>query len=203
MFGHRPRLIVPRLIVPRLIVPRLIVVVLASCLLSGVVPAEVATAACWRPPVDGPISDPFRAPACRWCAGNRGIEYATVVGSPVRSVAPGRVTFAGTVVDRRYVVVRHADGRRATYGHLATIRVDAGDRVAARTIIGTAGSTMHFGLRDGDLYVDPTPEIGRLTYPVRLVPLDGSPGAPPGPPRLSCASPEKPRFADANPRRGR
>ena len=191
---------------PRLISPtaaRLVAVVLASCLLIGIVPGASVVAACWPAPVDAPISDPYRPPACRWCAGNRGIEYATVPGTPVSAVAAGTVTFAGTVVDRRYVVVAHADGRRATYGLLSSIRVAAGDRVTARSVVGTAGSTTHFGLRDGDDYVDPTPEIGRLAYAVRLVPLDGSPGASPGPPRPRCDTPEIRVFPGAKGVRGR
>lgn len=181
----------------------LVATTIASCLLSGIVPTASVVAACWLAPVDGPISDPYRPPECRWCAGNRGIEYATVPGTPVRAVAAGTVTFAGTVVDRRYVVVEHADGRRATYGLLSSIGVSAGDRVAARSIVGTAGPTTHFGLRDGDAYVDPTPEIGRLAYTVRLVPLDGSPGAPPGPARPRCETPEIGAFPGANVVRGR
>ena len=31
----------------------------------------------YRPPVDAPVVDPFRPPAERWSAGNRGVEYAT------------------------------------------------------------------------------------------------------------------------------
>ncbi|TDT17006.1 peptidase M23-like protein [Ilumatobacter fluminis] len=182
---------------------RLGAALVASCLLSGIVPASSVAAACWFAPVDAPISDPYRPPRCPWCAGNRGIEYATVPGTPVRAVASGTVTFAGTVVDRRYVVVEHADGRRATYGLLSSIGVSAGDRVTARSIVGTAGATTHFGLRDGDDYVDPTPEIGRLAYAVRLVPLDGSPGAPPGPARPRCETPEIRAFPGANHGRGR
>ena len=76
--------------------------------------------ACWLPPVDAPVVDPFRPPPCTWCAGNRGLEYGTPSGVAVRAVAAGEVTFSGTVAGERYVVVRHADGRRATYGGLAS-----------------------------------------------------------------------------------
>lgn len=183
-------------------VTRVVAVVVAatmvSVLLSGVTPVGRARAACWLAPVVAPISDPYRAPVCPWCAGNRGVEYTTRPGTAVRAVAAGRVTFADTVVDRRYVVVEHGDGRRATYGHLASIAVRVGDRVVARSIVGTAGATMHFGLRDGDRYLDPTREIGRPAYPIRLVPLDGSPGAPPGPPRPRCDRVEKAGFANVN-----
>lgn len=177
---------------------RLFLVSIASCLLSGIVAPGAVSAACWLPPVDAPVADPFRPPTCRWCAGNRGIEYVTVAGVPVRAVAAGRVTFAGAVVDRRYVVVEHADGRRATYGHLASVDVGVGERIDVRTIVGTAGDTVHFGLRDGDDYVDPTPELGRLAHTVRLVPVDGSPGAPPGPARPRCETPEIRPFPGAN-----
>ena len=177
---------------------RLPAAVLVSCLLSGIAPTSPVFAACWLPPVRAPIADPYRAPACPWCAGNRGIEYTTVVGAPVRAVAPGEVTFAGAVAGLRYVVVEHTDGRRATYGHLASIRVGVGDTVGSRSIVGTAGPTLHFGLRDGDEYVDPTPEIGRIAYAVRLVPLDGSPGSPPGPPRPRCGTSEKRPSPGAN-----
>ena len=34
------------------------------------------------------------------------------------AVASGEVTFSGTVAGTRYVVVRHADGLRVTYGNL-------------------------------------------------------------------------------------
>lgn len=141
---------------------------------------------CWRPPVSAPVTDPYREPACRWCPGNRGLEYDTRVGTPVRAVAAGYVTFVGSVAGRRYVVVAHPGGWRTTYGDLAAVGVERGEQIVARSIVGSAGSTLHFGLRDRHGYRDPVPYLGRLTYRSRLVPLDGSAGAPPGPPRLTC-----------------
>jgi murein DD-endopeptidase MepM/ murein hydrolase activator NlpD len=174
----------------------------ASALLvvaSAVVQPAVAVAApCWQPPVAAPITDPFRAPDCRWCPGNRGIEYRTRPGTPVRAVAAGRVTFAGSVAGNRYVVVRHADGQRATYGNLATVDVTAGDVVVARSVVGVASRSTHFGLRRGDTYVDPTPYLGRPVTLARLIPVDGSPAAPPGPTRWRCAVAEKSRGHGAN-----
>jgi murein DD-endopeptidase MepM/ murein hydrolase activator NlpD len=160
--------------------------------------ASVAAAPCWHPPVDAPIVDPYRAPVCRWCPGNRGIEYRTVPGTAVRAVAAGTVTFAGNVAGLRYVVVQHADGRRATYGHLASVGVDAGDLVVARSVVGRASAVTHFGLRDKSGYVDPTPMLGRLERVARLVPLDGVGAAPSGPPRLRCRGAEISPFPGAN-----
>ncbi len=143
---------------------------------------------CWRPPVSAPVIDPYREPVCRWCPGNRGLEYGTRAGTPVRAVAAGFVTFAGSVAGRRYVVVAHPGGWRTTYGDLVAIRVGRGAPVVARSIVGTAGPTLHFGVRDRGGYRDPAPFLGRLGHRPRLVPRDGSPGAPPGPARLTCAS---------------
>ena len=48
----------------------------------------------YRAPVDAPVTDPFRPPPEPWSPGNRGIEYATVPGTPVRAIGPGAVVFA-------------------------------------------------------------------------------------------------------------
>jgi murein DD-endopeptidase MepM/ murein hydrolase activator NlpD len=151
-------------------------------------PGSVAIAGeCWHPPVTAPVADPFREPACRWCPGNRGLEYATSGGELVRAVAAGRVTFSGTVAETAYVVVEHADGRRATYGNLADRLFAVGDLVAGGALVGRAAGPVHFGLREGDRYVDPAPFIGRLLGIVRLVPEDGTASGPSPPPRLVCS----------------
>ena len=82
---------------------------------------------CWQPPIAAPVSDPFRAPVCQWCPGNRGIEYATRPGTTVRSVGAGTVSYAGTIAGTRYVVVRLANGWRVTYGDLASSDLRTGD----------------------------------------------------------------------------
>ena len=149
-------------------------------------PSYRALADCWSPPVVAPISDPFREPACRWCPGNRGIEYDTRPGQAVVAVATGRVTFAGTVAGTTYVVVEHRDGRRASYGRLVTRRHDRGDLVLRGQVLGTVGESFHFGVRVGERYVDPSARIGRFVGRPRLVPADGSPAAPAPAPRLRC-----------------
>lgn len=133
-----------------------------------------------------PVVDPYREPACRWCPGNRGIEYATTPGMLVRAVAAGRVTFAGSVAGIRYVVVEHANGWRVTYGNLRELTVERGALVVRRAVVGATTSRLHLGLRDVGGYRDPTPYLGRLVYRPRLVPVDGSAGPPPGTPTLRC-----------------
>jgi murein DD-endopeptidase MepM/ murein hydrolase activator NlpD len=143
---------------------------------------------CLLPPVVAPVADPFREPACQWCPGNRGIEYAVPAGTPVRAAAAGIVTFSGPVAGTFYVVVQHADGLRATYGQLTGSHLAAGDVVVAGAIVGPSSGGLHFGLRVGDRYVDPALFIGRLVERVRLVPTDGSVPRPAPPPRLECSA---------------
>jgi murein DD-endopeptidase MepM/ murein hydrolase activator NlpD len=162
-------------------------VALVWAIALGAVPGHAARAApCWSPPVDAEVTDPFREPACAWCPGNRGIEYGTTGGVPVRAVASGEVTFSGAVAGIRYVVVRHADGLRVTYGNLASSNLARGDVVARGAVVGITAGRFHLGLREGERYVDPAPFIGELRGVVRLIPTDGSAPAPAPPPRLRC-----------------
>lgn len=131
---------------------------------------------CLLAPVQAPVADPFREPACTWCPGNRGIEYDTTPGQRVVAAAPGAVTFAGLVAGVRYVVVRHADGMLATYGRLATSSVASGALVSSGDDIGTASERLHFGLRRDGRYVDPAPYLATPWRRPALLPLDGSPG---------------------------
>lgn len=158
-----------------------------------VAPIAAAGDGCWHPPVAAPVSDPFRGPACRWCPGNRGIEYATDAGALVRAVAAGTVTFAGRVAGTLFVVVRHADGRRATYANLSDHGLDEGDVVVAGAVLGHTAGRFHFGLRDGERYIDPQPMIGQWRGVTRLVPSDGSEPAPAPAPRLVCPASTRPR----------
>jgi murein DD-endopeptidase MepM/ murein hydrolase activator NlpD len=159
-------------------VPFRFVPFVVALLLFG--PAGTAVAAppepCWRPPVAAPISDPFRAPDCRWCAGNRGVEYGTLAGVSVRAVTTGRVTFSGVVAGRRYVVVLDAAGRRVTYGDLALPVPFTGAVVVAGSVVGVTTGPLHLGVRVGDDYLDPEDFLGTPVIRPHLVPVDGRPG---------------------------
>ncbi|MCU1501989.1 MAG: peptidase family protein [Ilumatobacteraceae bacterium] len=152
-------------------------VLLALALLPG---------ACLAPPVIAPVIDPFRAPPCAQCAGNRGLEYGTRPGTPVTAVAAGTVSFSGVVAGTRYVVVLQAGARRATYGRLASATVSVGATVATGAVIGTTTTGLFFGLRDGDTYIDPTPLLGAWRFRPRLIPSDGTPQRPSPPAQLRC-----------------
>jgi murein DD-endopeptidase MepM/ murein hydrolase activator NlpD len=144
---------------------------IALLVLPSSAAAQSATVT-YRPPVDAPVIDPFRAPATPFGPGNRGIDYATVPGTPVRAIAPGTVVFAGTVAGTRYVTVLHADGLRSSYGMLASISVSVGQVLAAGAEVGLAGDHVHLGVRRGDEYLDPELLFAQAPPLVRLIPVD-------------------------------
>ena len=143
--------------------------------------ADPRDPAAYRPPVSGPVIDPFRPPPRPWMAGNRGIDYATIPGTLVGAIGPGRVAFAGAVAGRLAVTVDHPDGLRSSYVWLATIDVRVGDQVVAGDPVGRSGTVVHLGVRRGDTYLDPASLWGtRATVGhVVLVP-DASAGPDPG-----------------------
>lgn len=169
----------------------LFVVVFASWALSPIAAAEASP--CWRPPVVGEVVDPFRQPACTWCAGNRGIEYRVGADSSVRAAATGVVTFSGSVAGVGYLVIRSAGGYRHTYGRLESILRERGHVVVAGSLVGVASGSFHFGVRRDDTYVDPAPLLGELVGRWRLVPTDGRRARPSPDPELRCQARSVPR----------
>jgi murein DD-endopeptidase MepM/ murein hydrolase activator NlpD len=122
--------------------PKLIEFIAALCAL--VLPTQFA------------VTDSFRPPTCTWCAGNRGIEYATPPRAPVHSAASGEVTFVGSVAGTLYVVVRSTNGVLVTHGRMESAQVRAGDRVFAGFRIGTSNGGLYIGVRRLGTYLDPT-----------------------------------------------
>jgi murein DD-endopeptidase MepM/ murein hydrolase activator NlpD len=141
-------------------------------LLLVLVPFEPSTGYQW--PLDGTPSvvRPFEPPARPWLPGHRGIDLGAPPGATVRSAGPGVVAFAGMVAGRPVVSVEHAGGLRTTYEPVQPVVV-AGQRVAAGTPLGTLlaghGGALHWGLKRGDVYLDPLSLLGLAR--VRLLPL--------------------------------
>ena len=132
---------------------------------------------CWRPPVAGEIVDRFRAPACPFCAGNRGLEFGLsdpTANEHIRSVEAGVVTFSGRVADTYYVVIEHSNQWKITYGRLRAVMVEQGQRVARGGRLGSARGEFYFGLRVGGVYRNPEPFLGVRVGRPRLVPVDGT-----------------------------
>jgi murein DD-endopeptidase MepM/ murein hydrolase activator NlpD len=125
----------------------------------------------FRPPVDAPVTDPFRPPEDPYGPGNRGIEYDTEPGEVVRAAASGGVEFAGAVAGTLHVTVDHGGGLVSSYSYLQRLSVRVGAAVARGAVIGIAGERLHFGVRLDGTYADPDTFIGVRRVRVRLVPL--------------------------------
>lgn len=121
----------------------------------------------------------FEEPAVRWGPGHRGVDLAVTVGTPVGSPAAGVVVFAGRVVDREVITVRHADGLRSSLEPVSA-DVAVGAAVAPGDVVGHLGTgghctgCLHWGVRDGERYLDPLSLLGSDGV-VRLLPgaVDG------------------------------
>lgn len=133
-------------------------------------------------PLDGPppVTRPFQPPPEPWLAGHRGVDLGAEPGDPVRAAGPGVVAFAGVVAGRPVVSVDHPGGLRTTYEPVSAF-VRAGQAVGAGTVLGTllAGhpgcpvvACLHWGLRRGEVYLDPLALLGLAQ--VRLLPLSSA-----------------------------
>ncbi|MCV2396098.1 peptidoglycan DD-metalloendopeptidase family protein [Actinotalea sp. M2MS4P-6] len=155
------------------------VVVSTSSAASPVRTAEAAADSAriaYRAPVPGPVTRLFDAPLFRWSSGHRGVDLAATPGQTVHSPGDGRVVFAGTVVDRGVVTVLHPDGLRTSLEPVDP-GVEVGDEVHAGDVLGTLQTRsghdgVHWGVRDGDTYLNPLDLLGR-TAPVVLLPPGG------------------------------
>lgn len=119
----------------------------------------------------------FAAPAQPWLAGHRGVDGAAAPKAVVRAAAAGEVRFADWLAGRPVISVDHANGLRTTYERVDPA-VRAGDLVSrgdplGRLLPGHPGcpvaACLHWGLRRGDMYLDPLIVLG--SGQVRLLPL--------------------------------
>ncbi|MFC6237862.1 M23 family metallopeptidase [Longivirga aurantiaca] len=129
-------------------------------------PAVAVGAPGWQPPLRGPllVTAPFDPPLSDWMSGHRGVDLLAFAGDAVRAPGDGVVVFAGPVAGRDVVTLLHLDGRTTTYEPVAP-EVGVGESVAGGQVIGRvhegAGhcgevpSCLHWGLRDGEDYLDP------------------------------------------------
>ncbi len=92
-----------------------------------------------------------------------GQDLAGKVGAPIVAANTGEVVLARDCwASGRSVIVWHGAGVFTTYFHMSKVLVKPGDRVARGQRIGLVGQTgrvsgphLHWGVRIGDLYVDP------------------------------------------------
>lgn len=133
-----------------------------------------------------PVLRGWEPPATTYARGHRGVDLAAPAGTPVRAVAPGRVSFAGRVAGKGVVsVVLTGTDLRTTYEPVGA-SVKKGDEVTAGQVIGTVEPTgshctatcVHWGLLRGDAYLDPLSLLPPWLLhrgPSRLLPVLGIP----------------------------
>ena len=103
-----------------------------------------------------------------------GVDYAAPVGTPVRSVADGRVTWAKAKGPAgKMVRIQHAAGYESFYLHLSSILVRVNQRVSQSTVIGRVGSTgrstgphLDFRLKRNGAYLNPRRHVAPRTRSV-------------------------------------
>jgi len=112
-------------------------------------------------PLLAPVGDRFGP---RGNGFHAGIDLLAPRGTPVLAAGPGTVTWAGRRAGGwgRLVVVRHPDGVRTLYAHLASIAVRVDDEVSGGAILGRVGSSgnatgphLHFEVRVRGAAIDP------------------------------------------------
>lgn len=103
------------------------------------------------------LSARFGQSSSLWANTHTGLDFAAPAGTPVVSIATGKVT--ATEYDGSYgnkTVVALENGTEVWYCHLTAFSVNPGDRVDSGQVIGTVGSTgnstgphLHLEIRPG------------------------------------------------------
>lgn len=125
-------------------------------------PETAALTPRWGWPLAAPhvVVQPFVAPETPYSPGHRGIDIGGSVGDVVAAPARGVVHFAGWVVDRGVVSIRHEGGLISSFEPVSAVVV-AGERVERGQVVGVlerghcAGPCLHFGVRRYGEYVSP------------------------------------------------
>ncbi len=107
---------------------------------------------------------PATGPKQRYRA-HMGVDYAAPIGTPVFSVANGKVVHIGfSGAFGNLIILEHDGGYRTYYAHLSNynVELDLGNEVRRGLEIGYVGTTgrstgphLHFELRKDGVYVDP------------------------------------------------
>ena len=113
-------------------------------------------------PITGRILRPYGAPIADGDMRSQGILFSAPSGTPVRSVASGKVVFADSMKGwGNLVILRHAHGYLSLYAHNSELKVQTGMRVKQGTVLGLSGQIdgretgMYFEVRKGNDTINP------------------------------------------------
>lgn len=99
--------------------------------------------------------------------GHRAIDYAAPIGTPIRAVGDGLITYAGwNGPYGNFISIRHNGTYSTNYAHLSRFAVKNGQRVKQGQIIGYVGSTgfstgphLHYEMVKNGIKVNPLTEV--------------------------------------------
>lgn len=140
----------------------------------------MAPAPSWTAPLGDPpvVTRGFDPPPERFAAGHRGVDLGGAPGDAVLAAGDGVVVFAGMVAGRPVVSIAHSSGLRTTYEPVDPA-VHAGQSVTRGSVVGRlraghagcpAQACLHWGLRRGQIFLDPLlllrpPQVRLLPWP--------------------------------------
>ncbi|GAB76844.1 Murein DD-endopeptidase MepM and murein hydrolase activator NlpD, contain LysM domain [Austwickia chelonae] len=109
----------------------------------------------WNAPVTGATFTSGFGP--RWGTFHYGIDLAAPLGTPLRAMSSGVVTYAGQMSGYGNIVqIRYWDGTVSYYGHMNSIAVRVGQKVQPGQFVGQLGNTgqstgphLHLEIRPG------------------------------------------------------
>ena len=124
----------------------------------------------WRLPIPfAKVTSPFNPkrfhPVLKRIQPHNGIDFAGSTGTPVYSVAPGKITFAAdSGACGNMIHITHDNGLISAYCHLSRFAqgVSVGDVVQGHELVGYVGRTgrvtgphLHFAVKKGSAFIDP------------------------------------------------
>ena len=102
---------------------------------------------------------------------HNGVDLKMAEGTDLRAIADGTIRVAdyGNTNAGKTVFIDAADGKTYIYGHLSDFSVSNGQTIHVGELIGHSGNSgfstgphLHFGIKEGGQYLDPTPYVQLL-----------------------------------------